>query len=340
MVLTAAYAQGGREIPAGPTITAHTRFREVSTWDATKERLEDFMRGYVDKDVTGAMKALSRDFTQDASILRNALLRDLQQQTDIHVDLELLQYTHTAEGTTVSLNWFRTATLQSTGASVVGRGSARVLHDRHDGYGIKAWLGASPFGQTDAAWLRQAAVGDPTLTSGFVQTQSFSALDSNPGDPESLAIDFEGPGGNVTRFRQNSCPGCAPPPQDLVVNFVQVFPHLAVAVFSADKSPEVQLGGDNAIPPGVIDCPGASGLEDIGRVDPGNLLLFKTSAGVLNVFPGGSGSIVFAVVTHENNYAVLQVDVRSTGGFLVDATLRWRLLGPDPAGGTPGGGSC
>jgi hypothetical protein len=331
-------ATGAAAQPAGRAFEAQVKLRDVSAWEAAKERLADFMQGYVEKDVTRSMKALSREFTQDTAVLRNALLSDFQDQSNFNVDLELLNYQTRFEGATVGLRWLRTATVQQNGQTIVETGRARVQHDRHDGYRLLNWQGPSPFGRTDDAWLHQAQVGDPGLLTFSLQTQSFASIDATSGNPEDLAIDLEGSSGSVTRFRGSACPGCAAPPQDLVLQFVRVGPHLAVAFFSTDKSPEINTAGDNAIPSGAIDCASASVLEDVGSIDTGTLQLFKTNAGILNLFPGGSGAIVFGVVTHEENYGVLEVRARHVTGDLVDVTLRWKVHGPSPSFGTGGGG--
>jgi hypothetical protein len=315
-------------------------YRDQTAWETIKGTLEGFSRAYVDRDVTGAMRWIGRNFTQDAGVLRNALLRDFQRETSITLDLVLQGYRTTRDGAAVQLDWNRTGTDQRTGQSLVRRGSSRVLFDRHDAYRIVTWFGTTPFGLGDPQWETQSRLGDPGLAGSFLQSQAFAALDADNLDWESVVLDLESPGGSARRIRGNAvCPGCAADPEDLVVGFRDVGGNLFV-IFTSTDQPVVDPAGDNAVPPGAVRCPGASSLEEIGSVAPASLQVFDNSFNFPGFFPVGSGVVVFGVQTAEGNFGVLEVQVTGAGGVLVNAVLRWKSFGPDPGGGTPGEQGC
>lgn len=151
-------ASGGQ--PAGEGSGGPVQVSSSTRWEAAKRVLRRFLSAYVARDLGGVLRCLSQSFVQDLTVLRNALMEDFQRETDINLDLELLNYRFTRDSVQVEVRWSRSATDQQSGAAAVRTGTSRILLSREGGFGISGWFGATPFGLSDAAWNRQAAAGD------------------------------------------------------------------------------------------------------------------------------------------------------------------------------------
>jgi hypothetical protein len=96
---------------------------------------------------------------QATSIFRNAILNDFQQETDITLDVELLEYRNSMKTLEVRFRWNRHSVGLKTGQVQVLSGVASFWLERESNYLIRQVAGAMPFGIGDPEVQNQARAG-------------------------------------------------------------------------------------------------------------------------------------------------------------------------------------
>lgn len=162
--------EGGRAYPAGKTVRAHVFGDELTRWERAKEVLKALGRAYVVQDIGLFMRQFSTNAHLDLSILRQAVQEDFEQDADIQLDFELLEYRVTFHSIHVRIRWLRSSTLQSGAPAAVTEGTSDILMDRHDVFRIKSWRGLPPFGARDPQFIEQVRSGAPNLQLDGVAT--------------------------------------------------------------------------------------------------------------------------------------------------------------------------
>ncbi len=324
-------------------------FEDRTRWEAAKEWIRRFFDAYTQGDVAGMMRCLSQDFAQDSSIFRNAALRDLQEETGIRVDIELLEYRLTLDSVVVRIRWNRSSIDQNSGAALnASSGECEFVFDRHDRMRFKLLRGRLPFGLRDPQLQQQAASGDPSLLSGSsggsftVQNYGPLALftddfapPTRPLENSHILFDFEAqeailvPGfgaaldaalvalsGNNVRF-------------DMVIHMESLaFGFLDVYAFPYESA--ISTGASDAyVGPNLCSGP----LSSLRGMDT-NLLTTNLSTSGLSL-PNGSFLVAFSTNTHRHGF--LQLDYNGLLTPPTSFTVNVTVYLSDQTGAGPGG---
>jgi hypothetical protein len=289
------------------------------------------MATYVGRDLSGFMRVISDNFTQDSSILRNAISADFQSESNANVDIELLEYRMTQDTIQVKIRWNRTATDQKTGATSVQTGTATLLFDRRDNFRLMAWLGLSPFGLTDAQWTQQAAAGDPSVSSESGPISGSGSLGlvnldgTGPNHQSGFIIDLDERNGR-TAVGNGSNPLflsgiSALPTGDMVIQF-QGSGSTSTSAFLVTPNHE----SSSVFPTDVArfaKCSSNPQLSDVKGINEEAI-----SSGIsefLSPIPFGTPTrFVIAYKTNEGRFGVIELDFLALGGSPPSTqSVRW-----------------
>ncbi len=282
--------QGGAA--AGPSEGLQFRVAQTTRWDQVKRSLSELIQAYVGRDLSGFMKAVSKEYEQDASVLRNAVAEDFQQEANFSVDLELLSYQVSRNVVSVQLRWNRISLDQASGEALpVRTGNARVLFDRESGFLMKSWLGPAPFGIRDPQFQNQIAAGQPSIGEPSFFTRTLRIPDND--EFGGIVFDFEA--GTVRGIID---PGLGVEPEifagdDLAINGDEPF----LDAFD----PRTQISSMTPNQAGVLRC----------NTDPSDVLQFRAVSGSLQ------SQIQFPEIpvvnlggrTQEGNFYVLHLEI-------------------------------
>lgn len=314
--LTVADLTAGGEAEAG-----RIRYRDLSSWERVQEVLRGMLRGYTEKDVGAFMRGISPAFEQDRDIFRNAVLGDFNEETDLRLDVQLLERRTTPATTSVRFRWNRTATRQGSGAPVVRDGEATFLFDRPSDLRVRQMRGQLPFGFTDAALQQQANVGQTAGSTEFFKT-SFEV--SEP-PTTALIVDFESR--SVRTFPEaGPYAGQVQPGDDLVGG------NTLGATQLVFRDPQELITGASRPGVGFVDCAPEAGAAD--RIEDARAVVGNPISPMFPVETEEEGFVVVGARTDQGNYAVMAVKVDEISGgarYEVEWVLRRggdRVLNP------------
>ncbi len=284
-------------------------FLNSTRWQVCKEQLTAMFRSYLEKDVRGFLAGWARDSFTDLSILRNAVLADFLAETQVNLDLEMLEYRMSRDTIRARFRWNRAAVLQVSGRLEVTRGTTEVFFDRHQKFKVKQMIGSVPFGLRDGTLQKQVAAGnpnpsedqvtpDPAGSGNSLQTVTLS-LDPSPGGFGNVAFfDVET---RQVRKAQSAHPSSVPgaPGEDFRIWIPLGFPPAAGdtridALGSAQVSacpPNVPLSAFQRIRPEYLGSNSSTAVSEIfgTRTDEGQFVLVELSDLSLLSFLVGNG---------------------------------------------------
>lgn len=299
-------APSPRDYPAGPERGSRIRFRDVARWDQAKKVLGRFFRAYVTGDVGAFRRQFARDMVQDVGIYTNAFLADHQDQTEISLDLQLLNYLERGEQMSVDLRWNRRSTLKDRGLVRVDTGECRAFLDRDQDYRIRLLVGRVPFGLDDPEVRKQARSGQLNSPPGTSLVPEVASSPSpapspapvpGPNGPIRIPVQLDPRGDNVAALDLSR--GGVRKLQAASSNLIASQPGEDLAVFILPNSAPgatitlVPLNGSR-----VGNCPDPGSLQSLRSVVTANLPGVQTSL----------RSRYWAVETGSGEYAFLQVD--------------------------------
>ncbi len=194
--------------PAGDSGRYEVGMIDLTRWERAKEVLRRLGTSYVEQDIQGFMRQFSANATLDLSILRRAVNTDFEQEADIQLDFELIEYRLTFDTIMVRLRWLRSSVLENGTPSRVNLGESRLLFDRFDDMRIKTWTGLPPFGARDPQLLAQTKAGNPNDEDSNNNNDGFGEPDP---DTDSGTTDPPGRSGPaIFNFGTNSAAGFDP----------------------------------------------------------------------------------------------------------------------------------
>lgn len=325
---------------AGPASESPVGYDQRTRWETVKEWLRRFMEAYVQGDLGGALRAFSRNMLQDSSLLRLALQEDFRNQTNINIDIELLEYRMSFDTVIVRIRWNRTAVDQQSGQATVQTGVSRLLFDRHDGFRLAGWFGSSPFGLFTALWQQQVEAGDPNgsgPTGSNIRSATGLSLNILPSIGATDHLSLEVDAGASPQLYDGDAVG-VPPPVPAGHDFIA----FVVGCGAGSCTVQVSSDGFNNISPGypsqgVVACAPGQPLEDFGAIQNS----FSDFATLVFPDTGGPYTRTIAVQTEMGNYGL--VEFRLTPGAPYPALLdmRWINIGTNlGATGLPGAATC
>ncbi len=338
---------GDRSATSSAIFRAEAGTDELTRWERAKYWIRRLFEAYVRGDLPGVMQCLSRDFAQDASIFRNAVLEDFQNDGNINVDVELLEYRMSFDSLIARVGWNRAAVRLANGTALAAQsGECEIVFDRHHRMRLKMLRGQMPVGLRDPEWVRQAEAGQHQ--SGFpggggggggavVVNGPTVVLNEGTGQ-DHLRMNLET--GSVQVYDPSSCaPNCTAFPIDLTLGLNTCSAFLDFLVLQGGHP--LNANPPYGPPPALGQCVPGSVVTDFGDVIAGSL-------GISDNFSTGNPvageTVVYALQTAEGNFAlvefVLTTLVGGCGSAQIQVQTRWFLGGASPGGVGTGTSSC
>ena len=123
---------------------------------AAERRVRDMLRALESGDEVAFTRALAEDFSQNRSIVENAIREDEQAQSDVRIEIFLRQVRTDGDTITVQFDWNRQANDFRSGAPDGTKGTATFFLDRSSDMKVTRMQGPLPFGVRDRDLVEQA----------------------------------------------------------------------------------------------------------------------------------------------------------------------------------------